>query len=243
MKICVAQTRPVKGDIQKNIVHHKKLINLALANSADTIIFPELSMTGYEPGLAKDLATDPADSRFDIFQKISDASQVTIGIGLPTKSDSGTCISMLLFQPGQKRQLYSKKYLHPDEEPYFVSGQNTITMTGNNANTAIAICYEISVPAHAEDAFKNGAQIYIASVAKTAIGVEKAMKRLSEIGNKYSMTVLMSNCIGECDGMECTGNTAVWNNKGLLKAQLNDTDEGILVYDTDTQEVIEKTVP
>jgi predicted amidohydrolase len=242
MKICVAQTRPVKGDIQKNIVHHKKLIHLALANGADTIIFPELSITSYEPELARDLATDLGDSRFDTFQKISDINQVTIGIGSPTKSDSGTCISMILFQPGQKRQLYSKQYLHPDEEPFFVSGQNNITLVGNNANTAIAICYEISVPAHAEAAFKNGAQIYIASVAKTAIGVEKAMERLSEIGNKYSMTVLMSNCIGECGGMECTGSTTVWNNKGLLKAQLNDTDEGILIYDTDTQEVIEKTI-
>jgi predicted amidohydrolase len=242
MRICVAQTRPVKGDIQKNIAHHKKLINLAIANSADTIIFPELSITGYEPALAKELATDPDDTRFDNFQKISDINQLTIGIGVPTKNGAGTCISMVLFQPNQKRQTYSKQYLHPDEETFFVCGQNSIELTGYNTNTALAICYEISVPAHADNAFKNGAEIYIASVAKSVIGVEKAIKRLSEIGNNYSMTVLMSNCIGECDGMECGGNTSVWNNKGLLKGQLNDTDEGILVFDTDTQEVIEKTI-
>ena len=46
MKICVAQTRPVKGDIKANIEHHKKLIDLAISNGGDTIIFPELSITG-----------------------------------------------------------------------------------------------------------------------------------------------------------------------------------------------------
>ena len=46
MKICVAQTKPVKGDVQKNIENHKKLINLAIADEANMIIFPELSITG-----------------------------------------------------------------------------------------------------------------------------------------------------------------------------------------------------
>jgi len=58
MKICVAQTRPVKGDIQSNIENHKKFIDLAVSGGADTIIFPELSLTGYEPELAKELATN-----------------------------------------------------------------------------------------------------------------------------------------------------------------------------------------
>jgi predicted amidohydrolase len=49
MKICAAQTRPVRGDIQTNIDNHKKLIDLAVSNGADIIIFPELSLTGYEP--------------------------------------------------------------------------------------------------------------------------------------------------------------------------------------------------
>jgi predicted amidohydrolase len=68
MKICVAQTKPVKGDIQANVENHKKIINLAINNGAGIIIFPELSITGYEPALAKALATDINDSRLDDFQ-------------------------------------------------------------------------------------------------------------------------------------------------------------------------------
>ena len=106
---------------------------------------------------------------------------------------------------------------------------------------ALAICYELSVPEHAESAYQSGAEVYIASVAKSADGVEKAVKRLSEIANKYSMTVLMSNCVGHCDNFESAGKSSIWNDKGLLIGQLNDANEGIIIIDTGTQELIKKT--
>ena len=242
MKICVAQTRPVKGDIQSNIENHKKLIDLAVANGADIVIFPELSITGYEPELAKELATNQDDSRFDDFQKIADTKQITIGVGVPTKNSQGICITMVIFQPHQARQLYSKKYLHSDEEEFFISGQNSTGFIGNKTNIALAICYELSVPEHSENAYKNGAEIYIASVAKTADGVDKAYKSLSDIANKYSMTAFMANCFGQCGGDECAGKSAIWNRQGLLVGQLDDTNEGIIIFDTDTQEIIAKTI-
>jgi len=240
MKICVAQTRPVKGDIQSNIENHKKFIDLAVSGGADTIIFPELSLTGYEPELAKELATNQDDSRFDDFQKIADTRQIAIGVGVPTKNNTGISISMLLFQPHKARQMYSKKYLHSDEEEFFISGHSSIGLIGDKTHIALAICYEISVPEHAENAFKSRAEIYIASVAKSVTGIGKAVERLSEIAGKYSMTVLMSNCVGHCDNFDCGGKTSIWNNKGSLVGQLNDVDEGIIIINTDTQEVIEK---
>jgi predicted amidohydrolase len=240
MKICVAQTRPVKGDIQGNITNHKKLIDLAVSNGADTIIFPELSLTGYEPEIAKELATDPDDSRLDDFQKISDAKHITIGVGMPIKSNSGILISMIIFQSHKPRQIYSKQYLHPDEYLYFANGQHPVFLKENKNKISLAICYELSVPQHSDNAYKSGANIYIASVAKSVMGVEKAIESLSGIAHKYSMTVLLSNCVGICDGVECGGKTSAWNNKGLLLGQLNDTNEGILIIDTETEELIEK---
>jgi predicted amidohydrolase len=235
MKICVAQTKPVTGDIAANIEYHKTFISLAAANDADVIIFPELSLTGYEPSLAKELATDATDNRFDTFQQLSDTKQITIGIGVPIKSAGGIHISMVLFQPNKPRQVNSKKYLHADEEPFFVNGNNISGLIINDTPVALAICYEIAVPQHAEDAATNGAHVYIASVAKTVKGVEKAFTRLSEIASKYEMTVLLSNCIGMCEDGECGGRSAAWNNKGILIDELNDTEEGLLLLDTAKQ--------
>lgn len=235
MKICVAQTKPIKGDILQNINCHQRLIEIAVTQHADIIIFPELSLTGYEPELAKELATTTDDTRLDTFQQLSDHHRVTIGVGIPTKQDGNACISMVIFQPNQTRKLYSKKYLHPDEEPFFISGKSTCSIDGNMI--ALAICYELSIPEHATSAFESGAKIYIASVVKALHNIDKALKRLSEIAAAYKMTVLMSNCAGISGGDVCAGKSSVWNNEGMLLAQLNDTDEGILIYDTVTQQV------
>jgi len=240
MKICVAQTRPVRGDVQSNIDDHKRLIELACFHGVEIIIFPELSLTGYEPELAKKLATDINDSRFDDFQKISDVEKIIIGVGMPTKGNSGILINMIIFNPCKPRQIYSKQYLHSDEVPYFINAEHQSFLIKDKI--ALAICYELSVPEHSENAHKSGAEIYVASVAKTIDGVEKAIKTLSDIANKYSMTALMSNCIGPCDNFESAGKTSIWNNNGALVSQLNDTNEGILIIDTSTQKVIKETI-
>ncbi len=242
MKICVAQTRPVKGHIPANIQRHKKLTELAISEGTDLIIFPELSLTGYEPTLAEKLATDQEDSRFNVFQELSNNGQVTIGVGVPVKSPVGICIGMVLFQPHRNRQTYFKQYLHPDEEEFFVAGEGLTGLTVQKNYVALAICYELSVPEHSERASNNGAKIYIASVAKSGEGADHATKTLSEIARKYSMTVLMSNCTGPCEGFEAEGRTSVWNTKGVLAAQLGNNTEGMIIIDTCTGGIIEKTI-
>jgi len=234
MKLCAAQTKPVKGNIDVNIKEHLRLIQLAVDHSVDVIIFPELSLTGYEPSLAYSLTIDKHDERLTVFQDASNAHNIIIGVGAPTKQEYGTCISMILFHPYNDVQVYSKQYLHADEEPFFVAGSNAITSIQHYPRLALAICYELSVPAHAEAAAANNATAYIVSVAKTAKGVDNAMQRLSAIAKEYNMTVLFSNCLGENDGEVCAGSSAIWNADGLLLAQMNDTLEGIVIFDTAT---------
>jgi predicted amidohydrolase len=242
MELCVAQSRPIKGDIEQNIEHHQRLIDRAVAHQADIVIFPELSITGYEPTLAKQLATTADDSRFDVFQSIADAKNIIIGIGVPIKNTAGVCISMVLFHPRAARLIYSKKYIHADEEPFFISGKNLSTVIADKPNVALAICYELSIPEHAAQAASSGANIYLASVVKTPKQLEGATARLAAIARQYSMTVLMANCVGECDGAQCGGSSSVWNNQGVLLGQLDAASEGILMLDTDTQELTQETV-
>jgi len=240
VKIAVAQTRPVKGDVAANISNHLKLIELASMAEAGAVFFPELSLTGYEPMLAKVLAANLHDHKFDVFQNLSDNKNLVIGVGMPIRSDSGNLISMIIFQPHATRQIYSKQYLHPDEFPYFVNGQGQLYLDLGNGKIAPAICYELSVPQHALNAFENGARLYLASVAKTSGGVESAVTTMATIAKKYSAITLMSNCVGLCDGVECAGKTSVWNNQGTLLGQLDDSSEGILVVDTETQELTQQ---
>ena len=58
------------------------------------------------------------------------------------------------------------------------------------------------------------------------------------IAKKYSMPVLMSNCVGFCDNFQSVGKSAVWTKQGILNGQLDDQSEGVLIFDTETEEVI-----
>ena len=165
MKISVAQIRPIKGNIEANILNHRRLIDLAITAKVDLIIFPELSITGYEPELAAALATTQDDERFDIFQEISDTENITIGIGVPTKSELGIKISTVVFQKNQPRQTYSKQHLHSSETPFFVNGNYQLLLADNQI--ALAICYELSIPEHSANAFQHGANVYIASTVNS----------------------------------------------------------------------------
>jgi len=236
MKIGVAQIRSRPGDLPGAIAAHQKLIQRAVAYGADTLIFPELSLTGYEPTLAHALAMEIHDNRLDVFQVLSDAHRLTLGVGVPLRTPQGITISLLIFQPGQPRQVYTKRYLHADEEPFFVSGRGTLSTLGCEGTLALAICYELSVPEHAEEVARNGAEIYLASVAKTARGLASAEARLAAIALDYGMTVHMANGVGPCDGEECGGKSAIWNSHGALLAQLNERDEGVLLFDTATHQ-------
>jgi predicted amidohydrolase len=242
MKICAAQTGPVKGDIRGNISNHRKLIAQAVSDGAELVIFPELSLTGYEPTLARELAIDEGDARLDEFQSISDACGVAIGVGAPTTSEDGVRISMLLFQPHRGRLTYSKSHLHRDEEPFFVPGRSSPHVEVKQIQVALAICYEISVTEHLDSVLKSPPAIYIASVVKFVNGFEKALARLSSIAREGSMPVVMSNCVGISDGKPCAGKTSVWNGDGSLVGQLNDSDEGMLIFDTETNGMVERMI-
>lgn len=214
----------------------------AVSHHANLIIFPELSLTGYEPTLAQALAIQPVDPRLDFFQTMADAGQIMIGVGAPTQNQLHPCISLIIFQPNRPRQLYAKQYLHEDELPFFATGERVSGLVGDKNEVALAICYELSVPQHAAAAACRGAAIYIASVAKFVSGIDKAHKRLAEIASQHHMTVFMANCIGPADGEECVGQSAVWNKKGLLLSRLDDKNEAILIFDTNTENIFKKII-
>ncbi|EPR68305.1 carbon-nitrogen hydrolase family protein [Cyclobacterium qasimii] len=235
MKIGLIQSQSHKGNIRHNIEQHKYWIDIAVAEKADLIVFPELSLTSYEPELAEKLALDQQNLGLSEFQQLSDRHQITIGIGLPTKSKSGIFISMVFFQPNLPYHIYSKQKLHPDEMPYFVAGDKMFVLTINDLKIAPAICYEGLQPEHAEKAMAYGADVYLASVAKPQQNVEKAFSHFSNIAVKYSIPVLMVNCIGHCDNFKSAGQTSIWDKNGLLIGQLDQSHEGILFYDTESQ--------
>ncbi len=252
MKIAVAQIRPKVASAESNAANlqplnfntdrHIQLIAAAVDHHAALIVFPELSFTGYEPTKAAQVARTTDDGCLEVFQKISDRDQISIGIGVPLQTSHLPTISVVLIRPLKPPLVYSKQYLHEDEVPYFNSGVDSPNLIHDDPAVALAICYELSVLDHASEAHRAGAIAYIASVAKTASAVATASQRLSQIASEFSMTVLMANSLGTQDGAECSGSSAVWNQHGELIAQLDNQNEGVIVYNLESGEVVSAVV-
>ncbi|RFS17810.1 carbon-nitrogen hydrolase family protein [Emticicia sp. C21] len=237
MKICLAQTKSVKGDILANIAKHQHFIQQAIVEKAEAIFFHELSLTGYEPELAESLATTPDDNRFAIFQQMSDNHGITIGLGMPIRTAKGIEITMLIFQTNQPLQSYAKQQLHADELPYFVEGHEQLILWPETLKVAPAICYESLQASHVQTAHALGARVYLASVAKSQKGVDKAYIHYPIIARQYQMPVLMVNCVGYCDNFVSMGSSGFWNAKGELVAALDHVREGLLTVDLQREQM------
>jgi predicted amidohydrolase len=240
MRICAAQTKPVKGDFEANIKSHLQLVELAGECNADLVVFPELSLLGYEPTLAKELATKSEDKRFDVFQVKSDQHDLVIAVGFPLRSGESIFIAMLVFQPFKDRFTYLKKYLFHTEKAFFQSGESAANLNIKGVNIGLAICYELSVAEHQKVASDKGAEMYVASVVETEDGVNDSLRKMSNTAHTYAMVTSMSNCIGTSGKYECGGRTSIWNEQGVLVGQLSDYEEGVLVYDTESKETLVK---
>lgn len=236
-KICLAQTRAIRGDISSNIKNHILLINKAAAAGTDLIIFPELSLTGYEPSMCNDLAIDLNDTRLAPIQELSNAHKVTIIVGAPIKAPSGTLIGAIIINPNKKRSLYTKQHLHQDELPYFVKGEDNNNIIGEDPKIALAICYELTIPSHSKQAEEEGADVYLTSVVKAMDDIERSKVILSKIATNHSMPALMVNSIGLCEEYMCTGCSSVWDKNGKQLGQLSSDKEGLLIYDIQKSEI------
>ena len=232
MKICAVQVRLIAGDIAANFLKHIRCVEVAAAHGAELIYFSELSLTAYEPSLAKTLAMTSVDTRLAVFQQLSDAHNLTIGVGLPLKRDEDVQIGMAWFEPKVSLSVYAKQRLHSSELAYFVSGNIQLVIAANNHNIAPAICYESLLTSHADGAAKLGADIYLASVAKSGSVLEKAMPHYPLVARQHHMFVMMANSVGICDNWQSVGQSAAWGRDGALLAQMDSESEGWVMLDT-----------
>ncbi|MFG0756067.1 carbon-nitrogen hydrolase family protein [Pseudomonas sp. TYF_14] len=228
MKLCAVQLASLKGDLPRHLV----CIEQAAALGAELVVFPELSLTGYEPSVARQAALPVTSARLDPLQAACDRLGITVAVGLPLPTPDGLRIGMPIFCPEAPRQVYAKQRLHDDELPYFTPGDQALLLEVGEHRVAPAICYESMFLAHAAVARERGADLYLVSVAKTAKGIREGYAHYPEVARELGMPVLMANCVGPADTFIGAGGSAAWDSQGHLLASLDDHSEGLIVLDT-----------
>jgi len=232
MKIASAQMNPKQGDIIYNLQEHYQLVELAIKNGVDLIVFPEMSITGYFTKPSKKLLFTENDSRIEELMDLSVNGKIIIIVGVPIIINSNIHIGEFIIFPNGSLSIYSKQFLHIGEEKYFKPSM-TYNLIINIANQKIslAICADINNLDHAENAYKLDSTIYIASIFYTFTAIEEAYNLLNNYSRKFSMNVVMANYCGNYCDKKSGGNSALWSKDGRLISALDSLSTGLVIGD------------
>ncbi len=232
MIIAAAQTSPKRGDISANLNDHYHWVTLAAQHGVELIVFPEMSITGYEHEQAMDMAFTSNDARLERLRQLAVDKNMTVVVGAPVLLNHALYIGSLVLMPNNTVAVYTKQFLHPGEEQFFkATFENNPQLKLHNEKISLAICADIDTPQHAVNAQKCGATMYLASIFFSPGGIAGAHKTLSGFAQQHCMLVLMANFCGQSWGMPAAGQSAFWNKQGELVASLDNTTAGLLVLE------------
>lgn len=231
LPLCAAvQSISVRGDIAANVRRHAALASAAAAHGARLALFPELSLTGYEPDVAAGCVVAPDDSRLAPLAELAVRAGVTIVAGAPVSGAAGALhIGALCFLPDGRGEVYTKQHLHPGEDAVFAPGAGGQPLDVGGASVALAVCAEIAHASHAQAAARGGAALYAASVLVSPGGYAKDSGLLQGYAASLGMPVLMANHGGPTGGWQSAGRSALWDEGGKLLAAAPEDGEWLVI--------------
>lgn len=218
LRIAGAQSVSTPGNIAANVAAHCRFIVEASACDVDIVVFPELSLCGYEMSLLAACVVHPDDEVLAPLRELATDKAISVVVGAPILSRSNTIqIGAITFFPNGETSTYCKHFLHPGEE-CFVSACSLPCSTypvGDEA-TALAICADTGHEQHPQAAAAANASLYLASVLVSDAGYATDAGNLQRYAERHCMATLMANHGGPTGGYLPAGRSAFWSPEGRL---------------------------
>jgi predicted amidohydrolase len=228
--IAAAQSTSVPGDISRNVAHHVRIGTMAAERGAQLLVFPELSLTGYELAIARPKAVRPDSSDLDPLRHLAAHAHMTVVVGAPMLNDKDELhIAAFAIRPDGTVLTYTKQHVHQSEEEVFTSGPGGPALLVEDATVALAICADATYPQHAASAAARGANVYAVGVMITEGGYARKAALLRNYALEHRMAVLMANYSGATGGEVSAGKSALWSEDGQLVAATTGTEEALVV--------------
>ncbi|WP_419794892.1 carbon-nitrogen hydrolase family protein [Pseudomonas palleroniana] len=231
LTLAAAQSISIAGDVAANIERHLVFMQAAVERGVQCLVFPELSLTGYEPSLAAALAIDPHDRVLAPLRDSARELRLTVVVGMPIRlaPEAGVSIGALVLAADGALAVYTKQHLHPGEEVAFVAGQGGRALEFGSERIALAVCADFSHASHPRQAAQTGASVYAAGVLISEGGYATDSALLQGYAVEHGLLVLMANHGGPSGGWACAGRSAIWDAEGRLVAAAPGVGDALLV--------------
>lgn len=229
-RIAAAQIASVRGDPATNVKAHLTAIEFAAEQQVSVLIFPELSLTGYEPDLAAQLELHANHELLVPIQTLATEKRVSVVVGAPLQNPNGTpSIGAILIDLDGSIHEYRKMHLGGDEAKYFQPGSNPVMFDQSDQKIGLAVCADSSQSSHPESYAKNNCSIYAAAVFLTEAWYRKDAVRLADYAARHSMLVVMANHANSIGTYASIGKSSIWSDDGRLLAQAADNRRALVV--------------
>ncbi|MEV7599335.1 carbon-nitrogen hydrolase family protein [Kitasatospora sp. NPDC089797] len=214
--VCAAAGRP--DTLAVNVGRHAEAVRAA---GTRLVVFPELSLTGYDLAAP---AVDPADPRLAPLVEACAATGALALVGAPVaEADGRESIATLAVTGGGATVIYRKMRLHGAEHDRFTPGGEPVVLELDGLRLGLAVCADAADPTHAEQTAALGIDAYVASTlyGPGAAQAERLDAHLRERTTAHGVWGVLSTSAGASGEFpETSGRSGVWAPDGTVAARL-----------------------
>jgi NAD+ synthase (glutamine-hydrolysing) len=252
VKIGLAQMYPKLGDVQANLQTHLQFVEQAKAQDVDLLIFPELSMTGYQ---VQDLVPEVALSTYDtnpVFGQLIHASEdVDMMVGFVHEDERNRFyIAAAYLSRGEVVHIHHKLFLPTygmfDESRYLAMGNSVRAFDTRFGRVGMLICedfWHISPPYLL---WMDGADMLLMHSASPGRGLDSEDKlsgirwveRVNQAyGSVFTMYIAHVNRVGYEDGKVFAGGGFIIDPDGEMIVRGESFKEQLVTHEVDLNQL------
>lgn len=234
MKIAAAQIACVLGNPEANLLKIRDFVSRAKDESADLVVFPEMSDTGYSMAVIQKCATSWTEGAVPELKEIAKKFSVAIICGVSERVDGAIYNSQVLIDAhGEIVAKYRKSHLFSptpiEEHKCFISGDELLGVPFDEFVLGLSICYDLRFPElYRSLATKKNVNTFVISSALPFPRVEhlRTLAVARAIENQSYM--ILSNRVGTDDGVTFCGSSAIIDPYGVTVAAASPDHEELI---------------
>jgi predicted amidohydrolase len=251
MKIGLAQINNVLGDVNANLNLALEYIHQAKDQGIELLVFPELSLTGYDLGeQAADVAM--ALDEPPLAQLGEASNDLGLIVGFAEKNPQGQPYNAVVyFEAGEARHLQRKLYL-PNyavyrEASYFSAGEQIDAFDTQFGRLAMVICADAWVPPVAFIAMMDDASLLIHLVNSPwkglgdSLDIPACWQDINRVyAQLYGVYVIFVNRVGQEGDLRFWGGSEIVDPRGQVLLKAPQFEEGLYCHQIDLAMVAEQ---
>lgn len=215
LKLAGAQVASERGNLSRNIESHLAAVSAAAKSHVSVLLFPELSLIGYEPDIASEFALTKADPRLAPLAEAAQDNQMQIVVGAPIANEQEKpFLGAFIFLENGSVETYAKMHLGSCEREFFSPGNLSYMLGAAGHRIGLSICADSSQPSHPKFYAEAGASVYSGMVFLNDEWYRGDSPRFQRYAVEHQMLVLMVNHGPSKGTLASVGRSAIWGPDG-----------------------------